>query len=144
MNDQDRFWLRLGLLSTLIERAPVRLGRTALMKLAYLLQTLRGLPLGYDFRLHTYGPFDSDLLNDLGMAESLGAITSNMVIFPSGYGYEFASRPEGDTIRKRFAPQLDNYQADLCWALDEFGGLSAADLELLSTIIYANREAARQ
>ena len=70
MTQQEQLWFRLDLLCTLIDQAPGRLGRTAIMKLAYLLQTVKCLPLGYDFRLHTYGSFESDVLNDLGSAES--------------------------------------------------------------------------
>jgi uncharacterized protein YwgA len=66
MSAQRRSWLRLGILSELVARSNNKLGRTALMKLAFLLQTVRGVPLGYHFRLYTYGPYDGDVLDDLG------------------------------------------------------------------------------
>lgn len=145
MNEQQQWWLRLGLLSELIGQAPGKLGRTALMKLAYLLQTVKGVPLGYDFRLYTYGPFDSDVLNDLGLAESLGAVKSEMVAFPSGsgYGYEFTQGPERNAVQQRIGNELSKYRSEIRWAVHEFGEQSAGDLELLTTIIYADREVAR-
>lgn len=146
MTDQERWRLRLGLLSELVGRASAKPGRTAVMKLAYLLQTTRGLPLGYDFRLYTYGPFDSDVLNDLGSAESLGAVKSEMVTFDSGrgYGYEFTPGTTADSVRQMTKGALSDYETDIRWALEEFGGRSAAELELLTTIIYADREAAQR
>jgi hypothetical protein len=146
MTQQEQRWLRLGLLSELVGRASTKLGRTAIMKLAYLLQTEKGLPLGYDFRMYTYGPFDSDVLNDLGLAESLGALKSEMVTFSSGqgYGYEFTPGVIGDFVRQKTKGILSNYESDIRWALEEFGSKSAAELELLTTIIYADREAAQR
>jgi hypothetical protein len=116
------------------------------MKMAYLLQTVKAMPLGYDFRLYTYGPFDSDVLNDLGLAEMVGAVQSQIVHFPnnSGYGYEFSAGPGREVLRKRVVSELARYQPAIGWVLEEFGGHSAADLELITTIIYADREAARQ
>ncbi len=146
MTQQEQLWFRLDLLCALIGQAPVRLGRTAVMKLAYLLQTVKGVPLGYDFRLHTYGPFDSDVLNDLGSAESLGAVKSEMVTFPSGsgYGYEFTTGANRDFISRKAEGRLSAYEQAIHWALAEFGSQRAAELELLTTIIYADREAAQR
>jgi hypothetical protein len=142
-NLQD--WLfRLGLLSELVGQASCKLGRTGIMKLAFLLQTVKGLPLGYDFRLYTYGPFDSDVLNDLGLAESFGAVKSQLITFPAGYGYEFTPGPASETLKAKVAQELAKYREEIQWALDEFGRKSAAELELLTTIIYADREAVRQ
>jgi hypothetical protein len=146
MTQQEQRWFRLDLLCTLIDQASGRLGRTALMKLAYLLQTEKGLPLGYDFGLYTYGPFDRDVLNDLGMAEALGAVKSELVTFPSGsgYGYEFIPGVNREYVRRNAGGTLGGYEAAIRWALEEFGGRSAAELELLTTIIYADREAAQR
>lgn len=144
----QQLWFRLELFCTLIDQAPApaRLGRTAIMKLAYLLQTVKGLPLGYDFRLHTYGPFDSDVLNDLGSAEALGAVKSQMVTFSSGpgYGYEFDTGENRDFIRQKGEAVLSQHEPAIRWAMEEFGGRSASELELLTTIIYADREAAQR
>ncbi|MBY0523540.1 MAG: hypothetical protein K2R98_09070 [Gemmataceae bacterium] len=146
MNDQSQLWFRQALLGQLVSQSPSKLGRTALMKLAYLLQTIKEVPLGYDFRMYTYGPFDSDVLNDLSMAESLGAVSAQMVHFPSGsgYGYEFAPGPQSGVLKQRVGNVLADYQQEIDWALQEFGRHSAADLELITTIIYADRDASRQ
>jgi uncharacterized protein len=144
MNDFNRLLFRTRLLAQLVAQRP-KLGRTALMKLAYLLQTVRGVPLGYDFRLYTYGPFDSDLLNDLSRAESFGLVQSQMIPFSSGsgYGYEFSSGAKQTDAPARFAEELAKHEADMSWALENFANYSASDLELLTTIIYADREIAQ-
>ena len=144
MDEQQRRRLRLGLLSELVASAPCKLGRTAIMKLAYLLQTTKGIPLGYNFRLYTYGPFDSEVLNDLDQAEELKAIKSEVVTFSSGsgYGYEFLPGEKHARIQRVAANDLAAYRDSIRWALDRFSQKSAADLELLSTIVFADREMA--
>jgi uncharacterized protein len=143
---QQNEWFRPALLCTLVKQAPTRLGRTAIMKLAYVLQIVKGVPLGYDFRLYTYGPFDSDVLYDLGAAGSLGAVKSELVNFPSGsgYGYEFSLGANADFVLQKASGTLRSYEPAIRWALEEFGTKSAAELELLSTIIYADREAVQR
>ena len=69
---------RIATLVAIAERRP-GLGRTALMKICYLLQTLGDVPLGYHFTLYSYGPFDSDVLADLASAEVLGGVSSRVV-----------------------------------------------------------------
>jgi len=92
----DRGWrLRLAVLSTLVKQAPQKPGRTTLMKFAYLLQTVRGVPLGYRFELYNYGPYDSTVVSDLSQAVTLKAIKSETVYFQSGYGYEYSSPIRG-------------------------------------------------
>ncbi|HUE13063.1 MAG TPA: hypothetical protein VMR25_02760 [Planctomycetaceae bacterium] len=141
MDEQQQRRLRLGFLIELVARAPVKLGRTALMKLAYFLQTAKGVPLGYHFRLYTHGPFDCDLLSDLEQACSIGAVSSEMITFASGYGYEFTPGPKHELLQKVAAKELAVHREAIQWALENYAERSAADLELLSTIVYADREA---
>jgi hypothetical protein len=79
------------------------------------------------------------------MAESLGTVKSEMIPFESGsgYGYEFAPGPAGNIAAGRIGAELNRYQNAIQWALGEFGDKSAAELELLTTIIYADCETTR-
>jgi hypothetical protein len=141
MSTQERRWFRIGVLTDLVAQSPTKLGRTALMKLAYLLQTVKGVPLGYNFRLYTYGPFDEDVLNDLGQAESMQSVVSTMLPFSGGgYGYEFCSGPSADQVRSLMREKLQPYRNKMKWAVECFGRRSAADLELLATIVYSDRD----
>ncbi len=75
-------WNRLALVTVLAEKMQERgggLGRTRLMKFAYLLQTVKNVPLGYNFTLYSYGPFDSSVLGDLSYASVLQAVNENAI-----------------------------------------------------------------
>lgn len=132
---------RIAVLARMVKNAPSKsLGRTQVMKLFFFLQELKGVPLGYDFRLFNYGPFDSEVLSDLSSACGLGLVVEDTVLYPSGYGY--AIKP---------GPQVDRFEADLEAADDalgslvdlvvrEFGAFSASELELRSTVLFVDRE----
>jgi uncharacterized protein len=141
MNAQERWLFRLAVLSELVERAPGRLGRTAIMKLAYFLQAVKEVPLGYNFRLYTYGPYDSAVLTDLSQAEAMRAIKSKVVPNPSGYGYEFEPGPKVNEVKGLIKAGLTAHESAIRWVVSEFSSMSASDLELVSTILYADREA---
>ena len=145
MNADQGWRLRLAVLSALVKDAPQKPGRTALMKFAYLLQTVRGVPLGYRFELYNYGPYDSTVLSDLSQAATLKAIKSETVYYPSGYGYEYTTNEKGySALCKKVADDLAKHDDDIEWVLKEFGSDSASRLELISTIIFAEREMRRK
>ncbi len=121
-----------------------QMGRTALMKYMYFLQALRNLQLGYRFTLYSYGPFDSDVLADLGTAEDIGAVESEAVSYPGGYGYKIKPGSKAEWLQRRASKFLNNHKADVLWVTGKFGSYSSAQLELVSTIIYVDREAARK
>ena len=132
---------RTVVLARMVSKAPERkLGRTQVMKLFYFLQELKGVPLGYDFRLFTYGPFDSEVLSDLATACSLGTVVEKTVIYPRGYGYEITPGPQAGQL----CHDLERTNLGLASQVDEvvreFGSLGAAELELRSTILFVDRE----
>ena len=137
---------RLSLIPVLAENSSSGyIGRTALMKYLYFLQTLRSVPLGYRFTLYSYGPFDSDVLADMGSAETLGAISSEVVLYPGGYGYQIRPGQKAGWLKNRAVDFLTKYDADIKWVVQKFGVLkSSSELELVSTIVYVDREAAKE
>jgi uncharacterized protein len=119
----------------LVRRAPTPPGRTTLMKLAYLLQVVRGVPLGYRFRLYNYGPYDEQVLADVREAEANDLLQSRLVTFSSGgYGYEFMPSERSAETPSDF---VKGCESDITWVLDRFGGDSASRLELISTLVFA-------
>lgn len=139
MNSRDK--ARLGLIPVLAEKHPAGyIGRTALMKYMYFLQTLRDVPLGYNFSMYSYGPFDSDVLSDLSTAESLNLVSTATVSFYGGYGYRIHPAPGAEVVKDEAREFLTRYKVDVDWVVAEFGNLNSADLELASTIIYVDRE----
>lgn len=129
---------RVAVIAAIAQRWPSKkLGRTALVKAAYFLQTVRNVPLGYHFRLYSYGPYDSAVLDDLDIAETFGKVEVRTVHYPGGYGYEI-SRPESSPeISNSF---VEEHSSDIEWVAHEFGSLNAAELELAATALYADRE----
>ncbi len=130
---------RLGVFAELADAAPGPFGRTALMKLCYFLQTLKGVPLGYDFTLYSYGPFDSEVLSDLQTAEALSILESSLTHFSGGYSYQItASENAGQAIRHA-QQHVSAYKAKIDWVAATFASRSASELELLSTIVFVDR-----
>ncbi len=132
---------RASILARMVAKAPgEKLGRTQVMKLFYFLQELKGVPLGYDFRLFTYGPFDSEVLGDLGVACVSNAVQERTVIYPRGYGYEITAGANAGQLN-RF---LEENESELADAVDsvvgDFSSCTAAELELQSTIFFVDRE----
>lgn len=136
-------WDRLGTIIELAAKTPAGLGRTALMKYAYFLQVLRGVPLGYHFSLYSYGPFDAEVLDDLEYAQSLDAVNITLEFHPGGYGYRTQPGKASEEFKEKARGFLTAHQEDIDWVLREFGGLTAAQLELASTMVLVDREAER-
>src|SRR5580658_6784057 len=112
----ETIFQRLGLLAEMAERA--RLGRTALMKLMFFLQESKGVPLGYQFTLYSYGPFDSDVLADISMAERLNVLRSSTVYYPSGSGYEYSPGTDLNNVKNLAGDFLREHKESIEWALD--------------------------
>lgn len=139
MNERDKE--RLSLIPVLAESHPAHhIGRTALMKYLYFLQTLRGVPLGYNFSMYSYGPFDSDVLADLSTAEAMNLVSSTPITFKGGYGYRIRPAEGASRIKEQARDFLTKHNQDIEWIIREFGNLNSADLELASTVIYVDRE----
>ena len=137
----DTMWHRLALLTALVQQAPQQtLGRTVLMKLLFLLTAVRDVPVGYRFQMYTYGPFDSEVLSDVDYAARLDALSVEIERYPNGYGYIIQPGSAAQDIMNRAQPFIDAHQPDIDWVVNTFAPRSAADLELLSTIVYVNRE----
>lgn len=141
MSEENQVIDRVKVISGLVGASPNPLGRTAIMKFVYFLQTLRAVPLGYRFTLYTYGPFDSEVLSDLSVAESEGYVKSEQVTYPNGSsGYQI--RPTSSAWRRK-VEALDE-KADIEWVIRRFGSYSASDLEMASTIVFVDRSNRRK
>ena len=129
--------LRQAVLTTLVKRAPKSPGRTALMKFTYLLQAVRGVPLGYRFRLYNYGPYDEQVLADAREATTAGLLKSQLVTYSHGYGYEFSLGDADQLEMDRTVEVLAECSDDIDWIINNFGSDSASKLELVSTLVFA-------
>lgn len=92
------------------------------MAALYLLQEFEGFPLGYSFRLYTYGPYDAEVLSDLAH----GLVASRLVVFPGGHE-RYLYRAVG---RKKSAPEAVEKAAEI------FADRPAGEVETLGTILF--------
>lgn len=111
-----------------------RLGKTALVKLIYLLQEKFGVPVGYDFRLYTYGPFAKGILDDLDYLSFLEAAKINT----SDGKYDILPGDDSviEYIYGKAKPFIDENKDIISRIVKEFGHLPAKSLELITTINY--------
>lgn len=140
----DFGWDMLGLICSLVEKNKSKPGRTALMKFAYLLKEVKSVPLDYRFTLYTYGPFDSRLLDDLRYAETLEAVKSSLVSFPGGEGYVYSPGAKIEEFKALAEDFLKKYDEDISWVVEEFGGRTAGEMEMISTLVFIDRGAQRR
>ena len=140
-------WNRYALIVELADRLKHRcpqFGKTALQKMVYLLQEVYGVNCGYRFDLYTYGPFSSELLQDLDLVEGMEGVNVVPVISGMG-GYQIIPGARSQILKKKAEEFLVSEKVSnaLDKLVDEFGGYWAKDLELRSTILYVAKDLRR-
>ena len=76
------------------------------------------------------------MLSDISSAERLNVLKSTTIYYPSGIGYEYSRGTGADSIEDLAEEFVKAHQRDIKWALEHFSRKTAAELELLSTILY--------
>jgi uncharacterized protein len=132
-------WERYGLIAELAQKlgGTGRLGKKAIQKYVYLLQELEGVATGYKFSFYTYGPYSSDLAGDLDVVNSLQGVS--ITYSPSDNAYNIAQGEKTDELKSRSVAYLQKASAGIEKLVRCFGGRYAKDLELISTIVFLNR-----
>lgn len=103
------------------------IGKTALMKYVYILQTIFKKPLGYDYELYTYGPYCSQLAFDLEDAKNFGLINITRITYPD------------ETMRYQISANKTYNTTEISGNIEKIiqdFGYKARNLELSSTIIF--------
>ncbi len=139
-------WNRYALIAELADRfknACPQFGKTALQKMVYLLQELYGVKGSYGFSLYTYGPFSSQLLQDLDFVDTAKGV--DVCAVSGTRGYLILPGEQNRAIREKAKDFLSKpeVQKALDTLVADFGGYWAKDLELRSTIVYVDRDANR-
>jgi len=136
----DLLLKRIGLLAEIASQKngkQVRLGKTAMQKLLYLLQEAYHVPLDYRFSLYTYGPYDSQVMNDLDYADAIGALA---IHYDDKAGYNIEPGKQVDMIEPYRAEMMNEHGDTINRLTKDFGDLNARDLELRSTLFYIASE----
>lgn len=134
---------RVAVVTRLAQYDP-NMGRTTLMKYAYLLQVVKKVPLGFDFRLHSYGPYDSDVLSISSYAKHLGAISEEPRENPIGVKMEIGRGPNAGEIEEQSKEFLEKHEEAIQWVVKNFSNYHAGQMELVGTVVYADQEAKRK
>jgi uncharacterized protein YwgA len=133
--------IRHGVITELAKRTQERgmnLGKTALQKHVYFLQSIHDVDVGYDFRLHTYGPFSQQILSDLDALEFIDGV--DITYDSSVNGYRIKAGPNADSVVSEAEDFLEEASDSIDVVLEDFGQLNAKELELRATIVFAERD----
>lgn len=127
---------RVSLIAKIAEQKPL-LGKTAMMKFIFILQQVYKVPTGYDYEIYTYGPYSSEVMEDIQLTAEYKAIRVNIVTFPNGYfGYQLNPTETVKNIIDKEKEFVDSCSEPISEVIRIFGDKNAKELELSSTIIY--------
>ena len=116
-------------ISKIIQICGQKPGKKKLQKLVFLIQE-KGIDLGYEYGLHFYGPYSSNLDIETTTLSAEGIIKFD---YSSGYSHKM-SITEGCKVKSR----LTNVQEKVIDSvIERFKDQSPSELELLTTAIYA-------
>jgi uncharacterized protein YwgA len=115
------------------------LGRTALMKLVYLLQEGSGVPVGYDFRLYSYGPYDSQVLQDLDILRQFGLLQEESVQEENYQWNKYLPANEDPDINEE-SELLNGNRKTIDDLIKNYGNNNARTLELYATTLFVLRD----
>lgn len=137
-------WKRYALIVELacrLREKSSQFGKTALQKMVYLLQELYDIDCGYEFDFYTYGPFSSELVQDLDLVESMRGVKILPVSSGIG-GYKIEPGERSEALKNKAGGFLSDSKVSnsLDNLVKAFGNYSARELELRSTIIYVARD----
>jgi uncharacterized protein YwgA len=138
-------WQRYALIVELAQRLQTKrsqFGKTALQKLIYLLQEVYGVKFGYNFKLYTYGPFTSQVLQDLDQVDSLSGVDVTSVPSDLG-GYRIEPGKNAAPIKEKESRFIAEHESKFEKLINDYGAYSAKELELRATAVYVSREMQR-
>ena len=108
-------------------------GKTKVQKIAYFLQEAVGVCLMYPFRMHYYGPYSSELDDNLSLSQALGFI--EIKPDPEGFGYHVIPIEGSGEPDSGWLEGLDYTDAGaIDAAIKTLGPLPVFRLELYATI----------
>lgn len=115
-----------------------KLGKKALQKLVHLVSEIADVPVGYKFRLYTYGPFSRELATDVDILDSLDALTVSFSAERNGY--EISADAHAEDFINKAEGYIEAYREGIDKILKEFGPRLAKELELSSMLTFIIKE----
>ena len=123
---------RLTNILELLRRSRMKVGTTFIQKTIYVLQNWLGWNLNYNFKLHYYGPYSSDLSDDLNVLNELGLIE---MVF-NGRSYDISITSEGLRFTGEHLEAYIPNQTQIERAISLVGKEDVRNMELIGTILY--------
>lgn len=108
-------------------------GKKTLQKLIYLIQK-KGLDLGFDYSIHHYGPYSSELDYAVHRLEMIGAVE----IIPKGMTHRIYTTDLSEVLAEEYMDTRlsDNEIKIINHIVKEFAEFSAFELEIITTTDY--------
>ncbi len=123
---------RLTTILELLRRSKTKVGKTFIQKAVYVLQNWLGWNSDYKFKLHYYGPYSSDLSDDLNVLNELGFIE---MVF-NGHSYDISITAEGERFTGEHLENCMSNQTQIERAISLVGKDDVRNMELIGTVLY--------
>ena len=107
-------------------------GETHIQKVAYFLQRLMGVPIGYNFVLYKHGPYSFELHDDL---TAMRANHFLKIKSRDPYGPSFWIGDLGGAVTNRFPNTLGQFKPHIEFIANELGDKGVVQLERLATAL---------
>lgn len=129
-------WNDYGIIAYISKNVP-DLGKTKLQKLIYLMKEVGKVPLVYSFRFYNYGPYSDKLAENLDYVNSLDGV--KMSYEPFYNMYEIKPGESADKLIEKAMSSIEPSKPQIDFILNTYGIKTARDLELITTIIYVDK-----
>ena len=132
-------WNKYGMiieLTSQLEGVSPQIGKTVIQKMMYLLNRVSNVPTGYDHTLYTYGPYSSELSEDVAIVSAMGGVKLNDGIRG---GYEISPSENAPWILSKSNEFVTKYTSEIKKLVETFGKYKARELELRSTLIFLSQ-----
>jgi hypothetical protein len=128
------FQYNKNIILNILDKKP-NLGKTAIMKIIFMLQQVKKMNLKYDFEIYTYGPYSSEVTEDVESLIQNQLVDSSMYLYNNYVGYRLSISENGRSALSVLDESDENKINEILYFVE---GKTAKDLELYSTIIYVN------
>ncbi|ACM18946.1 hypothetical protein Geob_0580 [Geotalea daltonii FRC-32] len=129
-------WKDYGLISYISQNV-TDLGKTKLHKLVYLIKEVGKVPVGFNFRFYNYGPYSDNLAETLDFVTSLQGVKMNYD--STANMYEISAGENAAKLVEKATAELEPNKPTIDGILTAYGNKTAKELELITTILYANK-----
>ncbi len=123
---------------TLVENVRDKVGKTFIQKGVYLLQEGLGENLGYDYKLHRYGPYSEELDRDIDNLKNYGLIEVEQN--QKGHGFRITTTDKGRSLLKENFSHYTVNDDKLRKISSLIGTEPVRKMELIGTVLYFSKK----